>query len=310
MLGFDAMAKIRARAQARVGLLGNPSDLYEGRGLGFAIAELGVEVMLEDAAATALPNELFEAGWKLARPVLAQGGRDVEARPFALNYESNVPYQSGLSGSSALLIAALRAWSQWFETPLDPLRIAELAWRTEVDQLGILAGPLDRIVQARGGLLAMDFEHPFEPDSSVSLDPTLLPPMLIAWHGRSVVSSGDVHGPVFERWRSGDREVRDVMDAVAQNATEGREALETGNAVRFAACVDRNFDLRTRLFEVAPADRALIELGRSAGAAAKFPGSGGSVLFVCRDDAHLEELESLCQQDYTTLRPTVSAFVA
>jgi len=30
------MASLTARAQARVGLLGNPSDLYGGRGIGFA----------------------------------------------------------------------------------------------------------------------------------------------------------------------------------------------------------------------------------------------------------------------------------
>ena len=88
--------------------------------------------------------------------------------------------------------------------PLPPLRIAELAWRAENERLGIRAGPLDRLVQAHDGLLAMDFAQPFEPASLEPLSADLLPPMLLAWHGVPGQSSGDVHAPVFARWQRGD----------------------------------------------------------------------------------------------------------
>ena len=47
--------------------------------------------------------------------------------------------------------------------------------------LGFRAGPLDRLVQAHDGLLAMDFSEPFAEDAVERLDPTLLPP-LFAYH--------------------------------------------------------------------------------------------------------------------------------
>lgn len=299
------MATLTARAHARVGLLGNPSDLYRGRGLGFAVRELGASVTLEDCNAMACGSELFEAGWR----VFARAcGVDAASRPFRLTATSDVPFQSGLAGSSALLVAALRAWSAWFEVPLSRSRVAELAWRTENDELGIRAGPLDRLVQAHEGLLAMDFADPWSAAAVERLDPALLPPLLIAWHGAETKSSGDVHAAVYARWQAGDTRVTEVTEALAANADEGRSALERGDRVAFLACVDRNLALRQLLFALAPEDLALVELGRSHGAAAKLPGSGGAVLFACLDDDQRERVERACRElGHTTLRPTVAS---
>jgi dTDP-glucose pyrophosphorylase/galactokinase/mevalonate kinase-like predicted kinase len=300
------MPSLTARAQARIGLLGNPSDIYGGFGLGLAVRELGVTVTLTDAATTTLPNDLLRAGWDLMQDELRAASIDPRSRPFALTSTTNIPFQAGLSGSSALLVAALRAWSRWFAFPLDPRRVAELAWRAENERLGIRAGPLDRLVQAHDGLVAMDFAAPFAEGSLQRLDPALLPPLLVAWHGQPTQSSGDVHAPIWARFQAGDPHVRATMERLAANARQGQEALRIGDLTTLRACVDRNFDLRAGVFAIAPADRELIELGRSLGAATKFPGSGGAVLFACRDDAHRDAVDAACRaHDYTTLRPTV-----
>jgi glucose-1-phosphate thymidylyltransferase len=300
------MPTLTARANARVGLLGNPSDIYGGRGLGFAIAELGVAVTLVDATAFELPNDLLRAGWKCMQREFAAAGIDAATRPFAATFASDIPFQAGLSGSSALLVAALRAWSRWFGLPLPQARLAELAWRTENDDLGIRAGPLDRLVQAHGGLVAMDFARPFA-GAVQRLDGALLPPLMLAWHGIAGQNSGDVHAPVWARFRARDREVCEVMQQLAANANAGAEALRAHDRAAFLACVDRNFDLRARVFPIAAADRALIELGRSLGAASKFPGSGGAVLYACRDEAQRGRVEAACRaHGHTTLRPTVA----
>lgn len=300
------MASLTASARARVGLLGNPSDIYGGKGLGFAVAELGVTVTLVDAGAIALTNDLLGAGWQVLQGELTAHGIDPASRPFALTFTSNIPFQAGLSGSSALLVGALRAWSRWFGLPLPPSRIAELAWRAENEVLGIRAGPLDRLVQAHEGLLAMDFATPFATHAVQRLDPALLPPLLLAWHGIPSPSSGDVHAPVWARFCSGDHTVRDVMAQLAANAEAGRTALLAHDHAAFLACVDRNFDLRAQVFAIAPADRALVDLGRSCGAASKFPGSGGAVLFACRDAAHRDLVAAACRDHgHTTLQPTV-----
>ena len=298
---------LSASAHARVGLLGNPSDLYGGKGLGFAVAELRATVEVRDAESIAIPDGILRGGWTLFERLLHERGLDPVSRPFSLTASSDIPFQAGLSGSSALLIAALRAWSRWYGLPCSRSGVAELAWRTENELLGIRAGPLDRLVQSHEGLIAMDFAEPFAPRSVERLDPALLPPFLLAWHGRGAASSGDVHGPIYERWRRGDEAITRVMAALAQNAVEGREALESGSFDRFRRCIDRNFDLRSEVFPIDPNDRSLVDLGRGLGAGAKFPGSGGAVLFACRDEAHRSEVESACRDaGHQTLRPTVA----
>jgi len=300
------MNSLTATAQARIGLLGNPSDIYGGQGLGFSVAELGVTVTLTAASKNDLPIELFEAAWQLFSVELKASAIDPAAKPFALTFASNVPFQGGLSGSSALVIAAFRAWSRWFGMPLNALRTAEMAFQVENDVLGIRAGALDRLVQAHDGLLAMDFREPFTQGAVARLDPEVLPPLLLAWHGVSSKSSGDVHGPMYSRWQGGDEEVRSVMQELRDNAATGQGALLRGDRAGFLACVDRNFDLRAKVFEIADADRALIELGRGLGAASKFPGSGGAVLFACRDEQHRDELAAACKNaGHETLAPTV-----
>ncbi|MBM3990445.1 MAG: hypothetical protein FJ298_05480 [Planctomycetes bacterium] len=299
------MASLQARAHARVGLLGNPSDLYGGRGLGFAIREFAATATLEDAPAAHIDGELLRACWR----VFSREQRiEASLRPFRLTTTTGVPFQSGLAGSSALLVAALRAWSAWFELPLSRSAIAELAWRTENDELGIRAGPLDRLVQSHEGLLAMDFADPWRAESVERLDPALLPPLLIAWHGAPTQSSGDVHAGVFARWRAGDPLVTEVTAALAANADRGRAALEQGEREAFLACIDRNLELRRRLFTLSEEDLALVELGRELGAAAKLPGSGGAVLFACTDEAQRERIERACvARGHATLRPTVAS---
>lgn len=302
------MSSLTATAQARVGLLGNPSDIYGGRGLGFSVARLTATVRLDEADASTFPNDLFKASWSLMQRELEQAGIDGGSRPFELTFWSNIPFQGGLSGSSALVIAAFRAWSRWFGLPLGARRIAKLAFDVENEVLGIRAGPLDRVVQAHDGLLVMDFARPFEAGAAQRLDPALLPPLLLAWHGVPGESSGDVHGPVFARFEAGDQLVHATMDELARNADTGRAALLAGDHDAFRACIDRNFELRARVFPIAEADRELVNLGRNAGAACKLPGSGGCVLMVCRDDEHREQVEQACRDARReTLRPEVEA---
>jgi len=74
--------------------------------MGFAVAELRATVTLADAPTIALPNELLAAGWTQWQRTLAQHGIDANVRPFVATCASDIPFQAGLSGSSALLVAA------------------------------------------------------------------------------------------------------------------------------------------------------------------------------------------------------------
>lgn len=297
------MNSVLATAWPRAGLLGNPSDLYQGRGIGFTFEDFhaAVECRPSDVADRGDLN-LIESGGALystdrqppeatilqaARSVLHAWNVDEEAQGrFALSLNCDIPQQLGLSGSSAIIIAALRAVSAFLQIDTTPEEVATLALRAENEFMGIAAGPMDRVVQAHEGVVAMDFA-----DGAVQrLDPALLPPVAILMDRNPGQDSGSVHAPVRERWEAGDPEVRGVMAEFRPLVERGLACLQAGDVRGVMECVNRNFDLRAQVFPIGARDRVVIDRVRSLGAASKFCGSGGAILAVHEDSAVLDEV--------------------
>jgi len=307
---------LRAAARPRIGLLGNPSDVCAGAGLSLTFDDF-------EASACLAPRA---AGWRLRGPATEletdslralledeAGGHDLsgglellaaacirfadwyldgELPPLELSFASNIPRQVGLAGSSAIIMATLRALATHAGVAHDPFRLSELALSAETELLGIGAGPQDRVAQAYEGLMRMDFTPPHDPGKYQRLSTSLLPASLfMAWDPAPGDSSGVVHGSLRERYCAGESSVLEVRDALRTLTFEGADALARGDRGAFARAVDENFDLRTRLVEVRPRDRAMVELGRAHGAAVKFCGSGGAIVGLPADDADLPALE-------------------
>jgi len=324
------MDEVVARAFPRAGLLGNPSDLYGGRVIAFTFADFRAEarvtgigprgeaaagerrVVLRAGAgservarsreelAALLRAEEADGGARLLAAALARferhcAGRRIgtATRPvrLALSFESDVPRQVGLAGSSAVIVAALRALAAYFEVELSPAELAELALRAETDELGLTAGPQDRVVQAWQGLVHMDFSGPSATGATERLDPRLLPPVFVAWDFEPGASSGEVHDDVLVRFRAGEERVVRAIGLLRGLADEGRACLEAGALERLRELVDLNFDTRAAIWTLSERDLELVAIGRRAGAAVKLTGSGGAVLGVARAPADLARIE-------------------
>lgn len=278
----------RVRVPARAGLLGNPSDVYGGRAIAFAFRDFEAEVALDPAPELRLPGDPGAAG--LLRAAL---GRLPEAphQRLALAVRSGIPRQVGLAGSSAIAVGALQALCRGFGIRLHPAELAERALAAEAEDLGITAGPMDRVIQAYGGALYMDFRPPRGPRSYRRLDPARLPPLFVAWDPQPGQASGVAHGEVRARYERGDPEVVRAMAAFPRLADEGLACLERGDRARLMQLVDANFDLRASIWPLRRRDREMVELGRAAGAAVKFAGSGGAVVGVLADEARWPAVE-------------------
>jgi glucuronokinase len=300
------MPVVTGRARPRASLLGNPSDIYGGAGIAFTFVDFAATVTLTEtltgSAALSLAPGVLAATWL----VFGAGVRDLLPRPsFAVACTTDVPRQVGLAGSSAIAVAFLRALHAWYGLPADATGIAQLALAAEVDVLKIRAGPMDRLAQSHEGLLAMDFARPFAPASTRRLPVALLPPLLIAWDS-APKSSHAVHQPVYERWLRGDAEVRAVVAEYRPLVEAGLAALRARDGAELRRLVNRNFDLRARLFTIRDRDRAMIELGRARGAATKFCGSGGAVIAMPADPADLPALAgAYAAAGFRTLVPRV-----
>lgn len=222
-----------------------------------------------------------------ARAVLAEVGVDDDAQGrFALSLNCDIPQQLGLSGSSAIIIAALRAVCAFLQIDLAAEQLARLALRAENEFMGIAAGPMDRVVQAHEGLVAMDFET----GKVERIERSLMPPVAILMDRNPGQDSGSVHAPVRERWEAGDPEVRAVMAEFRPLVERGLACLHAGDIAGLRQCVDRNFDLRAKVFPIGARDQAVIDRARACGAAAKFCGSGGAILAVHEDSELLDEV--------------------
>jgi len=312
---------VKQATHARVGILGNPSDGFYGKTLAAAIHNFTAEVVLyEWPVIEILPGSsdvvLFNSLEALAEDVQVHGyyggarlvkagikrfydwtqetGTSLPKRNFSIRYESNIPRQVGLAGSSAIITSTVKALMRFFEVDIPKPCLANLVMSAETMELGISAGLQDRVAQVYDTLVFMDFSRElmelqgygeYEP-----LDPALLPEMYLAYRS-TLTHKATSHNDVRARFERGDPEVIEVMRLLAENAVEGRRALLARDLAEFKRRLDLNFDLRTRIYPIEPSNREMIERARVLGFSAKFPGSGGAVIGMCEDEARFAELQ-------------------
>ena len=315
------MEQVRGTAYARAGLLGNPSDGYGGKAIGISFSDfrarvhLGADPVLstpgllsEDrvfqihlALQEDLPIVDSEDGTALLEaslrcflkmfPDLAERNLEDPASRFSLYFETDIPRQVGLAGSSAIVIACLRALDQRFATGLSDSAMAEMALRAETHELGIAAGPMDRVVQAVERMVVMDFAEPGDCSTYQILDEACLPELFVAWDLGGGRPSGEAHGDLRRRWEQGDPEVRAAMAGFRDLVDEGQERLASQDFHGFREVMDRNFDLRCQIFDVGERDQAMVAMARRYGAGVKLCGSGGAVIGSPRSEEDFRILE-------------------
>ncbi|CAM0149311.1 unnamed protein product [Urochloa decumbens] len=232
-----------------------------------------------------------------------QNNISLKAGNFTLSYETNIPRQAGLSGSSAIVCAALSCLLDFYD--VRHLIKVELRPSLILDaekELGIVAGLQDRVAQVYGGLVYMDFskEHMDMLGHGIymPLDVNLLPPLYLIY-AENPSDSGKVHSTVRQRWLSGDESIISGMKEVAQLALDGRRALLQRDYAELGRLMNRNFDLRREMFGddvLGSVNIKMVEVARGVGASSKFTGSGGAVVALCPDEAQVELLHKACQE--------------
>lgn len=319
------MDLLRRRAYARAGLVGNPSDGYFGKTISFSLKNFWAEVVLyewEDVEIVLSQEDRsrFRSVKELAQDVRSHGyyggvrlvkatiKRFVEFcernkltlhdRNFSVRYQSNIPRQVGLAGSSAIIVATLRALMDFYGIEIPKQVQPSLVLSVESGELGIAAGLQDRVIQVYGGLVYMDFakDHMteqmglqcgvYEP-----LDPTLLPPLYIAYSSEDSEPTEVVHNPLRARFHAGDPAVVAAMLKFAALAALARDAIVQQDTSRLSALIDENFNTRRSICQLAPKHVEMIEVARRAGASAKFAGSGGAIVGTYADAAMFERLK-------------------
>ncbi|MFT4032325.1 MAG: GHMP kinase [Siphonobacter sp.] len=312
---------IETRAYARAGLLGNPSDGFFGKTIAITVRNFGASVSLwqspdlhiepQEADANTfrsifhLCDSVSHIGYNGGIPLIkaairkfAQYCQDehirIPNRNFTIRYSSSIPRQVGLSGSSAIIVATMRALMQFYEVTIPLEILPTIVLKAETEELGITAGLQDRVIQCYEGCVYMDFARELVQSRGYGqyerINPVLLPKLYLAYNTDMSKVSGKVHNDVRARFDRGEPLVVDTLKEIANLAALGKKAIENENHDELQGLINQNFDLRTRIYNIHPVNQKMIDTARSLGASASFTGSGGSIIGVYRDDDMLNRL--------------------
>ena len=240
-------------------------------------------------------------------------GHDLAGRgKFTLSYDSTIPRLVGMSGSSAIVVATLRALIQHYGVEVPKSQLPTLALSAETKELDIAAGLQDRVVQTYGGLVYMDFDQHLIETTGAGRYENLTPagdgslPVYVAFDPERAEVSGVTHRNLRQAWERGEADVVDAMQQLRQLTDAGRVAIESGDVETLHRVTDQNFNIRKRIMPIAPENQRMVDVARSSGASAKFAGSGGAICGVYRSEAEFEALrEALSTINCTTLKPTI-----
>jgi len=290
--------------------MGNPSDGFFGKTISLSIKNFWAEVTICESARLILtphplndPTEfgsladlhdsygrdgylgglrLLQATCKKFYQYCSKHGIALAKRNFTLKYDTNVPRQVGLAGSSAIVTATLQCLMHFFNLTLSDLPKEvqpQFILEVEKSELHINAGLQDRVIQVYEGLVFMDFSQELMSENGHGnysyLKITDLPRFFLAYL-TDPSDSGRIHSDVYTRWKNGDQLVKEGMKSFADFTTEAVEALQSQNWTQLGKLMDMNFDKRREIYgEAALGSKNLqmIEIARKHSAHCKFPGN-------------------------------------
>ncbi len=330
------LKRYRLSVPARVNVLGNPSDGNEGDWCTISAAiELRAGAYIEPADTLQFDEyqrspdghlvcvrSVTDADLSLARDGRAELQKAAVRRLLAFSPEfaaalerqkvrlatwTDVPRQSGLGGSSLLVMLALAAMRQAYDLDRrihNDYVLAELTQRVEAKELGITCGYADRYVPLLGGLAYIDyrdklFQRPIDEEPYCTyerLDAFVNELPLVVCSTGVARDSGEVHGVMRSRYLEEHAAHRRqpspdgalpfmlrVMADVGSTAWRGKIAMLRGDWARFGALMNENHRLVNEMMaycglsdQGVAATNRLIEVALDGGAlGAKLTGAGG-----------------------------------
>ncbi|MCC7349201.1 MAG: hypothetical protein IT446_01405 [Phycisphaerales bacterium] len=328
---------ITAKAHARAGLVGNPSDGYFGKTISFIIRNFSATVRLwesphfeivpthgdlarfEDVRSFLRDQKLhgyygglrlIKASVKKFHEYALQNGADLHGRCFTISYETDIPRLVGLSGSSAIITATLRALMQFYHVQVPTYFLPSLILSVEKEELGINAGLQDRVIQTFEGIVYMDFDRKLLESRGygeyIPLKPDKMPPLYVAYDPERAEVSDIPHRNLRELFNRGEPSVVQAMREYRRLTDEGRQALMSGDWDQLGQVMNANFDLRRTIMNIVPENLRMVEVARATGASAKFCGSGGAICGLYRDGRHYQQLsDALAQIRCSVIRPMI-----
>lgn len=300
---------IRASAPGRCGIIGNPTDMYGGSVLSCSVplrarvtiresdvltlATAGQEVYLRGPDDYVRRNDFFDM------PKVTLRAMHLTDVRVCIDYGSDIPYQSGMSSSTAMLAALVGALLEYQGQRFGLHYFAEFIRSIELNRMGIMCGYQDAYMVTFGGLnfieyRGKEFYRPVEDELFATVErldgylPTL--PFILAHTGVQRVS-GTVHKPLRQRWEDGEPSVIDGYRAIEMMARQGKRALLLRDWETLGRLMNDNHAIQRDLGGSGPDNERFIQAALDAGAyGAKLAGAGrgGTIIALHPEPQSLE----------------------
>jgi D-glycero-alpha-D-manno-heptose-7-phosphate kinase len=255
---------IRSKAPLRLGLAGGGTDIadYYNRFGGYVLnatvdmyAHCTIEPdesgKIEFTAADLGKSEEYSASEKIpVSPSLPlhcgiynRIVADYASKPlsFIMTTYSDAPAGSGLGSSSTMVVAIIKAFTEWLNLPLGEYDIAALACKIEREDLSLAGGKQDQYAATFGGFNFMEFYE----NERVIVNPLRLKrwirneieASLILYYTGVSRESANIINEQIKHAQKGDVKNIESMHELKKQAVFMKEALLKGDFKKFSDCL-------------------------------------------------------------------------
>ena len=207
---------------------------------------------------------------------------------FEIVTRSEAPPGSGLGTSASLGVAVIGALAAYAMNDMLPSEVADLAYRLEVEDLGLLSGTQDQYSAAYGGISFLKCMGEMVSRSAVEISGAtrleLEKRCVLVYTGTSRLSS-KIHEHVRGAFERGEN--HSALRCLVEAAVNGRKALREGNLEMFGELMSVNWSCQKQLHPTVTNDTidGIINLALRSGAVggkACGAGGGGCLLFLAK----------------------------
>ncbi|MGD0913349.1 MAG: hypothetical protein ABR928_15770 [Terracidiphilus sp.] len=322
--------KIRSRAPLRLGLAGGGTDVspycdaFGGAILNATIgyyAYATIEPLDEGTVELASADRQGSTRYVSTSPLAPDGNLDLlkhihnyvvekfaGGQPLSLRLTTrvDVPAGSGLGGSSTITVAALKAYAEWLNWPIDDYELAGDAYTVERERAGLRGGRQDQYAAAFGGFNFMEFGR----DGRVLVNPLRIAPAVVSELEASLLLfyTGDSRASaaiIEEQARNvevGNAIAVEAMHQIKLEAVEMKECLLRGDFDQLHRVLRKSWDSKKSMAKGIVNERieGLYNCALQAGAfCAKISGAGGGgfMIFLADPMRKLQVADALSKSE-------------
>lgn len=230
---------------------------------------------------------------------------------FRITTYSDAPPGSGLGSSSTMVVAIVKAFSEWFNLPLGEYDMAYLAYEIERVDLDLAGGKQDQYAATFGGFNFMEFEK----ENRVIVNPLRikrwiideLEASMVLYYSGASRSSAHIIKEQQKNTTDGKESSIEAMHRIKSGASEMKEALLKGDIKWFANLLGSSWADKKKMassitntvidtvYDSAIAAGAIS--GKVSGA-----GGGGFMMFVVDPERRIAVIDALNKFDGQVIR--------